>query len=53
MSQLSLSFTDLPLPQPQLWEQFDLREKQLIIGILARLMIQAARADSPEEPAHD
>ena len=53
MSQLNLSFTDLPLPEPQLWEQFNQTQKQTIIETLARLMVKAARNSGSEEPAND
>ena len=52
MSQLHLSFPGLPLPEPHLWEQFDPGQKQIVIEMLARLMMQAARA-TDEEPARD
>jgi hypothetical protein len=52
MSQLHLNFPDLPLPEPRLWEQFDAAKKQILIEMLARLMVQAARA-TDEEPARD
>jgi hypothetical protein len=53
MAQLNLTFTELPLPEPQLWEQFDPTQKQLLIEILTRLMVKAARTGSPEEPDND
>ena len=53
MSQLNLMFTDLPLPEPELWEQFDETQKQMIIETLARLMFRAAGATSPKEAAND
>lgn len=52
MSQLHLSFPDLSLPESRLWEQFDQTQKQILIEMLARLMVQAARA-TDEEPARD
>jgi hypothetical protein len=53
MSQLHLSFPDLPLPQPHLWQQLDCAQKQILIEMLARLMVQATRAAAAEEPARD
>jgi hypothetical protein len=53
MSQLHLSFPDLPLPEPHLWQQLDRAQKQILIEMLARLMLQAARATAAEEPARD
>ncbi len=53
MAQLNLIFTDLPLPETQLWEQFDQTHKQVLIEIFTRLMVKAARTGSPEEPHND
>jgi phenylpyruvate tautomerase PptA (4-oxalocrotonate tautomerase family) len=53
MAQLNLIFTDFPLPQTQLWEQFDQAQKQVLIEILTRLMVKAARTRSPEELDND
>lgn len=53
MPQLNLIFTDLPLPETQLWEQFDLKQKQVLIEILTRLMVKAARTSSPEDTHND
>ena len=46
MSQLNLIFTDIPIPETCLWEQFDDEQKQIVIEILARLLVQAARNPS-------
>jgi hypothetical protein len=48
MSQLNLIFTDIPIPETCLWEQFDDQQKQIVIEILARLLVQAARNHHPE-----
>jgi hypothetical protein len=53
MSQLNLMFTDLALAEPERWEQFDEAQKQMVVETLARLMIRAAGATSPEEAAND
>ena len=52
MSQLNLIFTDIPIPETCLWEQFDDEQKQIVIGILARLLVQAAR-NNHQEGNHD
>jgi predicted Fe-S protein YdhL (DUF1289 family) len=52
MSQLNLNFTDIPIPETCLWEQFDDEQKQIVIEILARLLVQAARNDQ-QERNHD
>jgi len=36
-----------------LWEELDGEQKQLVVEMLARLMIKAARTGHPQEPAHD
>ena len=48
MSQLNLNFTDIPIPETCLWEQFDDEQKQIVIDILARLLAQATRNDHQE-----
>ena len=53
IAQLNLIFTDLPLPETQLWEQFDQTQKQVLIEILTRLMVKAARTSSSEETHND
>jgi len=34
--QLNLNFTDLPIPETCLWEQFDDAQKQIVIDILVQ-----------------
>jgi hypothetical protein len=53
MSQLNLSFIDIPVPETCLWEGLNDEQKQLVIETLARLMINAARNANPLEPAND
>jgi hypothetical protein len=53
MSQLNLSFIDIPVPETCLWEGLNNEQKQLVIESLARLMINAARNASPLEAAND
>ena len=45
MPQLNLKFTDIPVPETRLWEQFDEEQKQLVIEALARLLTKASRGD--------
>ena len=45
MSQLNLNFTDIPIPETCLWEQFDDAQKQTVIETLARLLAKSSRAD--------
>ena len=49
MPQLMLNFTDIPIPETCLWEQFDDLQKRIIIEILARLLVQAARDEHQEQ----
>lgn len=44
MSQLNLNFTDLPIPETCLWEQIDDQQRRIVIETLARLLVQATRA---------
>ena len=53
MAQLNLNFIDIPIPETCLWEELDGEQKQLVVEMLARLMIKAARTGHPQEPAHD
>ena len=48
MSQLILNFTDIPIPETCLWEQFNDEQKQIVIESLARLLVQAARNHDQE-----
>ena len=43
MPQLNLNFTDIPIPETHLWEQFDDEQKRIVIETLARLLVQATR----------
>src|SRR6266480_1555555 len=47
MPQLNLNFTDIPIPETCLWEQFDDERKRIVIEALARLLTKAARAGKP------
>jgi predicted Fe-S protein YdhL (DUF1289 family) len=48
MPQLNLNFTDIPIPETCLWEQFDDQQRQIVIETLARLLTQAIRNRSQE-----
>lgn len=49
MSQLNLRFTDPPNPEEHVWEQFEATHRQIVIELLARLLLQAARTSAEEE----
>ena len=50
MPQLMLNFTDIPISETCLWEQFDDQQKRIVIETLARLLVQAARDEHQEQP---
>ena len=52
MSQLNLNFTDIPIPETCLWEQFDDEQKRIVIETLARLLVKAGR-DKHQEQVND
>lgn len=52
MPQLHLSFIDIPVPETRLWEQLDDQDKRMVIGILARLLVQTTRPRQ-QEPTDD
>jgi predicted Fe-S protein YdhL (DUF1289 family) len=52
MSQLNLNFTDIPIPETCLWEQFDDEQKRIVVETLARLLVKAAR-DKNQEQTND
>ena len=41
MPQLNLNFSDIPIPETCLWEQFDDEQKRIVIETLARLLAKA------------
>jgi len=53
MPQLNLNFTDIPIPETWLWEQFDDERKRIVIETLARLLTKATRADRQQEQTND
>jgi len=52
MPQLNLNFTDIPIPETHLWEQFDDDRKRTVIETLARLLVKAGR-DKHQEQTND
>ena len=50
MSQLNLNFTDIPIPETCLWEQFDNEQKRIVVETLARLLVKATRDKNQEQP---
>jgi predicted Fe-S protein YdhL (DUF1289 family) len=52
MSQLNLNFTDIPIPETCLWEQFDDEQKRIVVETLARLLVKATR-DKNQEQTND
>jgi len=52
MSQLNLNFTDIPIPETCLWEQFDDEQKRIVVEALARLLVKASR-DKNQEQTND
>jgi phenylpyruvate tautomerase PptA (4-oxalocrotonate tautomerase family) len=51
MPQLTLNFTDIPIAETCLWEQFDDEQKRTLVETLARLLTKAVRTD--QEQAND
>ena len=49
MSQLNLNFTDIPIPETCLWEQFDDEPKRIVVETLARLLVKAIRDQNQEQ----
>ena len=49
MSQLNLNFTDIPIPETCLWEQFNDEQKRIVVETLARLLVKATRHKNQEQ----
>lgn len=49
MSQLNLNFTDIPIPETCLWEQFDDEQKRIVVETLARLLVKATCYKNQEQ----
>lgn len=52
MPQLNLNFSDIPIPETCLWEQFDDEQKRIVVETLARLLVKASR-DKNQEQTND
>jgi hypothetical protein len=48
MPQLNLNFTDIPIPETHLWEQFDDEQRRVVIETLSRLLVKATQLNRPE-----
>ena len=48
MPQLNLNFTDIPIPETHLWEQFDDEQKRAVLEILSRLLAKATQGNRLE-----
>jgi hypothetical protein len=53
MPQLNLNFTEIPVPETCLWEQFHEEQKRLVVEALARLPTKASRGDQHQEQSND
>jgi predicted Fe-S protein YdhL (DUF1289 family) len=49
MPQLNLNFTDIPIPETHLWEQFDDEQRRAVLEILSRLLVKATRGNQQEK----
>ena len=49
MPQLNLNFTDIPISETHLWEQFDDEQKRIVIETLARLLVRATHEQHQEQ----
>jgi hypothetical protein len=49
MSQLNLNFTDIPIPETCLWEQFDDEHRRIVVETLARLLVRVTRDQNQEQ----
>jgi hypothetical protein len=48
-----LNFLDIPIPETQVWETLENEPRTLAIEVLARLIVQATRANRKPEREHD
>jgi hypothetical protein len=48
-----LNFLDIPIPETQIWETLENEPRTLAIEVLARLIVQATRANQKPEREHD
>lgn len=47
MPQLNLNFHSSPIPETDLWEQFDDELKLAVLEILSRLLVKATQTNQP------
>ena len=52
MPQLNLNFHDIPIPETQLWSEFNEHQKTAVVEMLVRLLVKATR-DNNQEPTND
>jgi hypothetical protein len=52
MPQLNLNFSDIPILETHLWEQFDDQQKRVVVETLARLLVKATQ-DKHQEQTND
>jgi hypothetical protein len=48
-----LNFLNIPIPETQIWETLENGPRTLAIEVLARLIVQATRANQKPEREHD
>jgi hypothetical protein len=48
-----LNFLNIPIPETQIWETLENEPRTLAIEVLARLIVQATRANQKPEREHD
>jgi hypothetical protein len=48
-----LNFLDIPVPETQVWETLENEPKTRAIEVLARLIVQATRANQKPEREYD
>jgi len=53
MQQLHLPFPEIPLPHPNLWAQLNDKQREAVVEVLARLIVQTALVQNPDEEIND
>jgi hypothetical protein len=48
-----LNFIDIPIPETLVWETLENEPRSLAIEVLARLIVEATRANQKPEREHD
>ncbi len=49
MPQLNLNYTDIPILETHLWEQFEDEQRRAVLEILSRLLVKATRGNQQEK----